>query len=225
VTTISSIVEQSIREKPFLEDALVRGIINYSSLAEEMVNEIAKIKGVKPEEISSSAIMMALRRSSDRLKKKFQASLKDKITFENTDLRIIYDLFEITVRREPQIMKKIESLYQLIDFPGGDFLTITHGMYEITIISNKRYKERIKSIFETDEIIAMFPELASLSIKIPESAINLEGLFYMITKSLFMEGISIFELVSTYTEMIIILKDYDIPNATTCVRSLIAGYS
>lgn len=229
MVTTSSIVEQIIREKPFLEDALVRGIINYSALAEELAPEVKRIKesidGEEVEDPSISSVMMALRRIAERLKQTFHGTIKDKILFDDSDNRIIYDLFEMTVRREAGIVEKIEKIYGFIDLPGGDFLTITHGLYEITIISNKRYRDKIKTMFTEDEVQAYIPELASLSIKIPETAINTEGLFYLVTKTLFLEGISIVELVSTYTEMIFILKEYDIPKATTTIRSLISSYS
>ena len=67
MVTVSHIVNHLIMEKPFLEDALARGIINYAGLAEELqpIIETEMDKKVK-----ITAIVMALRRHSEKIKKK-----------------------------------------------------------------------------------------------------------------------------------------------------------
>ena len=72
--TIANCVESILISQPFLEEALARGIINYSALAEELnptVSEILK----KP--VKSGAIMMALRRYNPPLDLGNSPKLKD----------------------------------------------------------------------------------------------------------------------------------------------------
>ena len=62
--TISSVVENYIKTKPFLLSALSQGIINLTSLArnisEELENELGK-------DIKQGAVIMALKRLSEDL--------------------------------------------------------------------------------------------------------------------------------------------------------------
>lgn len=57
--TIPNAVEEVIKKKPFLEGALVEGLINLSALARQLKPEIEKKVG---KEVNDSAVIMALNR-------------------------------------------------------------------------------------------------------------------------------------------------------------------
>jgi hypothetical protein len=85
---------------------------------------------------------------------------------------------------------------------------------------NEEYEPMITELLGQENIIQVNKELASLSLKIPETAIDTEGLFYAVTKALYWDDINIVEIVSTFTEMTFILKEIDIPAATKTIKSL-----
>ena len=205
-----------VEKKPFLEEALARGIINYVALAEILRPEIEK---ELKKEVKTSAIMMSLRRLSEKLEKNFIKQAQ--IRFKETDITIKSNLFEITVLKSSVIISNIKRLYDLMDFSRGDFLTITQGVYEITIISNKKYKNKIEKILEEEKIVKTIDNLSSLTIKIPIEAVEQIGLFYIVTKALNWENINIIEIVSTLTEMTFILKEDDISQAFNILKKLI----
>ena len=62
--TIPNAVEEVIKKKPFLEGALVEGLINLSALARQLKPEIEKKVG---KEVNDSAVIMALNRLVPRL--------------------------------------------------------------------------------------------------------------------------------------------------------------
>lgn len=216
MVTVAHLVENIVEKTPFLEEALARGFVNYAALAETLKPEIEK-ELKKP--VKHAAIMMALRRLSEKLEKGFikQAHLR----FKETDLTIKSDLFELTILKSSTIMSVIKKLYELVDFSKGDFLTMTQGMYEITLISNKKYKTKIQQLFAGEKIVKIIDHLSSLTIKIPIEAVEQVGLFYVISKSLNWENINIVEIVSTLTEMTFILKEDDISRAFTILKKLI----
>ncbi len=216
MVTISHLTEKIIEKKPFLEEALAKGIINYVALAGILKPEIEK---ELKKEVKISAIMMSLRRLSEKLEKSFirQAHIR----FKETDITIKSDLFEITVLKSTTIINNIKKLYDLIDFSRGDFLTITHGVYEITIISNKKYKNKIEKIIEEEKIIKIIDGLSSLTIKIPIESIEQVGLFYVITKTLNWENINIIEIVSTLTEMTFIIDETNTARAFDTLKKLV----
>ena len=57
--TIPNAVEEVIKKKPFLEGALVEGLINLSALARQLKPEIEKQVG---KAVNDSAVIMALNR-------------------------------------------------------------------------------------------------------------------------------------------------------------------
>ena len=64
MTTIPGAVEQVIKKKPFLESALIEGIVNISALSRKIKGEIEEELG---KEVNDGAIIMALNRLVPRL--------------------------------------------------------------------------------------------------------------------------------------------------------------
>ena len=97
-------------------------------------------------------------------------------------------------------------------------LTITHGIYEITIIASSRLSKRIEKILENEQIIKSIYSLGALTVKIPISSFDTVGMFYNVTKILNWENINIVEIVSTLTEMTFILKEDDLSRAFDALK-------
>ena len=218
MVTVSHLVESLVEKTPFLEEALSKGLINYAALAESLQPDIEK---ELKKQVKHSAVMMALRRLSEKLEKNFIK--QSQIHFKETDITIKSDLFEITFSKSQASINSIKKLYDRVDFSKGDFLTITYGVYEITIISNKRYKSKIQKIFEYEKTIKIIDNLSSLTIKVPMELVEQIGLFYTVTKALNWVNINIVEIVSTLTEMTFIVKEDDIPRTFNTIKKLVEG--
>ena len=139
----------------------------------------------------------------------------------DTDITIKSDLVEITVRKTEKIEQKLKELYDLMDYTKGDFLTITQGIYEITIITNKKRVEKVTKIIGQSPIKKIIKDLCSLSIIIPEESVRTVGLFYITTRALAWENIPIVEVVSTLTEFTLILNEEDTPKAFKILKEVI----
>ncbi len=219
MVTIARVVEKIVERKPFLEEALSREIVNYVALAEMLKPEVER---EMKKRVKTSAIMMALRRLSEKLQKGFIKLAQ--IKFKETDITIKSDLMEVTVLKSHTIIDNIRKLYDVIDFSRGDFLTITHGIHEITLITNKKYRSKILVILEKEKVVKIIGNLSSLTIHIPIEAVEIMGFFYVVTKALNWENINIIEIVSTLTEMTFILREEDISRAFNVMKSLIEEY-
>lgn len=216
MVTASHLVENIVEQKPFLEEALAKGIINYAALAETITPQIEHELKKK---VKYSAVMMALRRLAEKLQKKLVKGMK--LQFKETDLTIKSDLFEVTILKSQSTAKTATKLYELVDLSKGDFLTITSGIYEITIIASKKYKNRIQKLLAQERIIKIIENLSCLTIKIPTEAVETVGFFYAITKALNWENINIVEIVSTLTELSFIIDEDDVAKAFTTLKEII----
>jgi len=220
--SIAQVVSEIVEKKAFLESALATGIINYSRLAEDIVQEVRNDPKLRGTKVKQSAVMMALRRLAGSLNEDYK-KLSD-IIGASSSLEMDYskyNLFSATIERSSEVNNIIRSLYDIVDIGNRDFLTITSGMTEVTIISNMRHQEEILSQFEQSAILNIDNDLASISLIIPEDSFQTPGLFYLVTKQLFWDGINIREVVSTLTEMNFIVKQIDIPDVMTSLQRLI----
>jgi aspartokinase len=219
MVTIARTVEKIIERKPFLQEALVRGIVNVAALADEIIPEVEKEMGQK---VKFSAVMMAIRRLGEKLEK----TVINRVKFDkNSDINIRSDLYEITLKKIPGVQTKISKLYELINAQDNDILTVTQGFNEITLITNKRNKPKLKKVFKSIEIKSEIEDIASITINIPPEAIESVGLFYIATKALTWENINAIEVVSTFTELTFIIKEDDAAKAFDTLKRLIKEQS
>jgi len=215
MVTISHLVEKIIEQKPFLQEALSRGVINNAALAEELIPQIEK---ELKKEVKFSAVNMAIRRLGEKLEKTFIQKPKfDK----GSDISIKSDLIEITVYKTEDIQTKVKTLYDLVNFKNGDFLTITSGIHEVMIITNEKYEKKALDLLSKKSIKKTIKHLSCVTVNIPVESITTIGLFYTITRALNWENINIVDIVSTLTEMTFIIKEEDTARAFDTLRRLI----
>ena len=215
MVSVARICEKIIQQKPFLQEALSKGIINYGALTEEIQTQVEEEYG-KP--VKFAAIMMALR----RLKEKLEKSPIGKAKFSaNTDISVQSDLVEITVIRHPKTRELMNTFSTMIDPKQGDFFTVTTGTHEITIICSKRYKKYFLKKINKDDLLIVVENLAAMTVKIPKESFETPGTLYLIARALLWENINIVEFVSTYTEETIIINSKDVGRAFYALEKVI----
>jgi len=216
MVTIAHLVEKKIAQRPFLQEALAREILNYGAVAEMLQPEITQ---ELKQEVKISAIMMALRRLSEKLEEKFTPAFAFQ---EELDLTLKSNLAGITLIKTPETMEYSKKFYKILDL-GEEMLTITQGTTEITFICPKRYFSQIKTGLEKElsQKIKNYREnLASLTIKIPPAAINQAGVYALILRTLAWEDLNVVEIVSTYSELTLIFAGEDVTRAYRCLHNL-----
>jgi hypothetical protein len=217
--TISSIVEEMINEKPFLQEALFKGIVNNAALADELLPSIEKDLNRK---VKFSAVNMAIRRYAEKLEKIIVNSSK----FDpDCDILVRSDLVEIIVYKNSEVQEELHKLHSLVDVKNGDLITITQGISEIMIITSRRYEKNILKLFSKKSIKKVFQNLSSVTINIPDTAVQTVGLFYIVTRALNWENINIIDIVSTWTEMTYIVSDEQTARTYEALKKVIRDYN
>jgi aspartokinase len=216
MANVAQLVSQMVQRRPFLEEALVSGIVNYAYLADTLKPAIEK---ELRKEVKRYAIVMALRRLTDDLKESFVAQAG--LSLKGASITITSGIFEITVLKGTKSIGMLSDLYSMVNMQKGDFLTITQGTSEITILSNSKYRERIERLFSKDQIVKITDGLSSLTVRIPVDAADSVGLLYALTKALSWDNVNIVEFVSTLTEEILFIHEDDTSEAFNAIKRLI----
>lgn len=212
---IAQIVEKLIEQKPFLQEALGKQIINHAALAETLIPEIENIIKTK---VKFSTVNMAIRRLSEKINKELKVEYK----FNNdTNITLKSKLIEITTYKTNNTHEIIKDIYKIINFNEGDFLTITHGLNEIMFITNTKNEKAIKEILPPEIIKKEITNLSSITINISDKSYQSIGLFYIITRALNWSNINIIDIVSTLTEMTFIIKNTDAAKAYESITKAI----
>ena len=214
--TISSVVEQYIKSKPFLLSSLSQGIINLTSLARIMMPELEAHLG---KDVKQGAVVMSLKRLSEE----FDFKINYKIS------KVLKNIGEITVRSSltdftyvisDTLLDNQAKLISEINKQQDIFYTSSRGVNETNIVISASVELLIESIFKNEKLTHKIENLSSITVKLPQENISTPGVYYYIFQRLAWEGIIIHEVISTTNEFTIIVSDDQIDVAFKVIKDL-----
>lgn len=210
--SVSDALNDIIKSYPLIEEGLSKGIINYSAYAREVKPQIEKrlFKDIK-----EGAIVMALKRISEKL-----ATRRDKNQeIDLTDLTVRSNLSEVTFQNSETLPANTGLLFNSID-RKDTFCTLSEGVRETTFIINSQEKPKLLKIFKKEALIAEINNLSSIIIRLPKEVVYIPGVYYQVLKALAWENINIIEVLSTYTELTVIVESKDVDLAFSALKNL-----
>lgn len=212
--TVPEATKKIVERSRYLTEAMSKGLINYSQLARYIKPELEQML-LKP--VSEASILMALRRLEHELKPKWQPL---KIFTTPPDMIVRSNLFEITVTNSPSLSKSYEQLFIHHTQRNSSFFTMTEGLIDTTFIASNDLKPEFEEILKDQNVIATIDKLAAITIRLPQNSSNTSGVYYFFLKSLAWEGINITEVVSTYSELTILLEEKEVHRSFSILNSL-----
>ena len=214
--TVSSIVENYIKTKPFLLNALSLGIINLTSLSRNIMIELESEFG---KEVKQGAVVMALKRLTEerdfRLNHKINKVIKNigEITFRSALTDYTFAVSETVLNKQAELISDINAL-------PGVFYTSSRGVNEINIVVSKSVNELVDKHLINEKLIQKLDDLASITVKLPKENILIPGIYYFIFQRLAWEGVIINEVISTSNEFTILVSEDQVDVAFKVIKDL-----
>ena len=214
--TISSVVEEYIKAKPFLQSALAQGIINLTSLSRIIKEEIQDDLG---KDVRNGAIVMALKRLSSDME----------VRATHRILKVLKNIGEITVRSSltdytflvsETILTKQATLLKEINNNKDVFYTSSRGVNETNIVVSSSMTKTVEEIFKEEKLLQKLTDLSSITVKLPEENVSVPGIYYFIFQRLAWEGVTMNEVISTSNEFTIIVPEDQIDKAFRVIKDL-----
>ncbi len=207
--TIPTAVEKVIKKKPFLESALIEGIVNLSALSRKIKPEIEKELG---KEVNDGAVIMALNRLVPRLE--LISSMKFQKVVENIgDIIVRSNLADYAYLNSKTLYAKQAKLLGRINDLKDIFCTFSQGVSETTVVISSTVSQLVEEIFTDEIMISKTDSLSSITVKLPYENSIYPGVYYYIFKELAWDNINIKEVISTTNEFTVIVDDADIHRA------------
>lgn len=186
--TISTCVHNIIKHQPFLDDALARNIINFSSLAADLQPQVEK-EMRKP--VKQGSIIMALRRYHPKRNKFTSSNFR-----QLGDIIVRSGITEFTyLNSKNTIAKKAELLEAVKD--QQVYLNYSNNYQESNFLVSSSLQPTIREIFKEEKLVSVSEELSSITIALPAQNTKTVGLYFYIFKLLAYEGIPVYEVIST----------------------------
>ena len=214
--TASHIVDSYVKEHPYLLQAMERGLINYAALAEEIHGLVEEELGKK---VKLPAIMMALRRAVHALKAQEYNENYQKLAKE---IILKTHLIDISVRRSPKIYSALRKITELADYEKGEVLNVIYGTYELSIVTNQKYKEEVLKLLYPEKVLGVHENLVAVSIIFDEAYFYSPGIIAAVTRTLAWENVNVLEIVTTRTELAIVVAKKDALKAYRSLQDLLS---
>ncbi|MGD1945074.1 MAG: aspartate kinase [Croceivirga sp.] len=214
--TISAVVEQYIKKKPFLQSALAQGIINLTSLSRIVKPEIEEELG---KEVRNGAIVMALKRLSDDLE--FRATHKIVKVLKNIgEITVRSNLTDYTFLSSETILAQQARLLEKVHENQDIFYTSSRGVNEINIVVSNALDATVEELFQNERCTQKAEHLSSVTVKLPSENVSVPGIYYFIFQRLAWEGIVLYEVISTTNEFTILVNDDQVDVAFKTIKDL-----
>lgn len=214
--TISAVVENYIKKKPFLQSALAQGIINLTSLSRIVKPEIEEELG---KDIRNGAIVMALKRLSDDLE--FRATHKIVKVLKNIgEITVRSNLSDYTFLSSETILSRQAKLLEEVNKNQDIFYTSSRGVNEINIVVSNSLDTTVEELFAQERLTQKEHNLSSVTVKLPAENVSVPGIYYFIFQRLAWEGIVLYEVISTTNEFTILVNDSQVDVAFKTIKDL-----
>ncbi|WP_333807972.1 aspartate kinase [Flavobacterium sp.] len=214
--TISSVVEQYIKSKPFLLSSLSQGIINLTSLARIMMPELEAHLG---KDVKQGAVVMSLKRLSEELDFKINYKIS-KVLKNIGEITVRSSLTDFTFISSDSLLDNQAKLISEINKQQDIFYTSSRGVNETNIVTSTSIEPLVETIFKNEKLTHKIENLSSITVKLPQENISTPGVYYYIFQRLAWEGIIIHEVISTTNEFTIIVSDDQIDVAFKVIKDL-----
>ncbi len=202
-------VEEVVKKKPFLEGALVDGLINLSALARQIKPEVEERIG---KEVNDSAVIMALNRLVPRLE--LMSAMKIKRVVENMgDIVVRSNLSDYTFVNTSTLYSLQARLLNEVHALKNVFCTFSQGIYETTLVVSDSITSLVQEIFADEKLVCKNTNLSLITVKLPSDNTICPGVYYYLFKELAWDNINVVEVISTANEFTIVVSDQDIHRA------------
>lgn len=194
---ISDSIEEVISNNSFLNFGICNHLLNLSRVA-EFIKPLIETRVKK--DVKSSAILMSLSRlQREKCKKKVFTE-----EYKIVNLVIYSNLCSMTFFESDDVRNKLSEIYKEIKKQRGR-ITIIQSIEEVALIINDKHVRTIEK-FIKEKPKNIQSNLAALGIYFDPKHYETPGFIHYITQQIAIQGISIYEIASTFSELIIYVE-------------------
>lgn len=211
--TVAAVVREVIDESEIALSALQSGVLNLSAYAKKIQADVSKRAG---KNVTTGSIVVALSRYEYDAKKK--TPLTPDVLVESISTRS--NLTEVTFARTQSIRARLKDVHENKNLLEADILTVTSGVREVSLIVPTTLEKEVLEIFSDNEPTLVLHDLACLTIRFPARYLHTPNTIFTLLRPLALNRINIVEVVSTYTELSVVVAEQDLQSAFAIFSNL-----
>lgn len=197
---IADVTKNLLKNDEIAFEAMRLGVLNFSAYADKILSQVEEIS-FKP--VKKTTIVTALSRMAEEISD--DQPLYQHIKLD--DIVIKSPLCDVTFEKSQRVIEKVQHFREKM-IKDNDFLTVTQGTSEVTIIIPEKLLPDLLAHFDT-EPKAILRNLVGVGARFSDEYIPVPNVIYSIIRTLATRRINILEIVSTYTEISVIVAQDD----------------
>ncbi len=201
--SISHVVEDIVKHRPYLSESLSAGIINVSSLARQLQPDV---EAAMKKDVNTGAIIMALNRLAPYLQVRDQVQL-NKLLGSLGDIVLRSGLCDYTFKNSARLVDCHIDVLKNLSKMEDIFYTMVQGVFETNIVISDVASSLIDQFFSGERCLFKQDGLSSVTLKLPKGNIMQPGFYYTIMKELSWEGINLIEVISSTNEFTVVVTN------------------
>ncbi len=216
--SIAKTVQNLIDSRPFLAESLMRGVINYNNLALDLSAEVARLEGCK---VKTSAVVMALRRYTERLRER--SNVEESLAHLSFKMALKSHISDFSLKRSPRVLSIVGEFFSQLsstESPLVEFFELVTGQDELSLCISSSASESLKARFERDDILTYTDDLVAITLTFTGDFLTTPGIIFQSTRMLAWEDINLYEVISTQNELSFILRSSEAPRALEVLQSM-----
>ena len=206
VLKVSDAVRSALWNSETALTSLSEGILNLSAYAKVIQGDVERAC-LKP--VKLGTIVAALARIGRELS--HIPPLSPEVTLQ--EIAVKSGLCEIAFEQTEANRESLQKLYSSKRFAASDFFTATHGIGELSIVTNEKQKQTIMDIFKGQKPKLVSDRICALTVRFSEEYIDVPGQTFWLVRKIAIERLNIVEIISTFTELTFLLHERDINKA------------
>ena len=205
----SAAVRKIVSGSKLLNEGMRQGILSHAAVARRIKPRVEAQIGKKAAE---PAIIMALRRCSEEIRGK---SKSEKLGIGN-EISMKTGLSYLSFSRTPRYLEKLLEFCKKTD-AGRETFNLIQGDHEFAVIASRKHSGKIRKLIGESSLRIQENDLVSISMSFSKDFAYTPGMIYAITRKLYWDGINVFELITTATQLSLLFEQ---KNATRAYDSI-----
>jgi hypothetical protein len=132
------------------------------------------------------------------------------------------DLVEFTFRRSDRIDECHRQLLERSGTGHGLYLTVTRGSEEVMVICSRPFIGMVEQIFAGERLLARLENLNAVTLQLTADSWRTPGIYHAILKKLAWDKVNLINLISTHTELTLLLEKEHTGAAFSVLSNMIA---
>jgi hypothetical protein len=212
--TVSQAVERVIAGSSLYGEAMLHDIANYSAISRRI---LPAVEAILLEPVSEGAVTIALKRYAMRLREERGTAPPAVYPIRNISVR---GGLTVMIYRNAPMLQDIHRQILSVGIAEDAFVQFAQGSHESSFVIDDIGLPLLKKLAAGEKLVGSYPRLSAIGVRMPPEVMHIPGIFAPFVQALAWERISVYQIVSHFTEITFIVSDADAGKAFEIVKAV-----